>query len=201
MKPTTDAGVTNALSEAVKAVLPALEQFSRFDPLDLAAAEYTEWRNALDEPLPSHGAGAAATIEILRSMVIPHGTRIGAPGFSGWITTMPTTVPTVAAFSASMAGAQRWWLQSYNFLEFLSLEWLKQLLHIPLAFQGVFSSGGSTANLIALGAARSMLVSCLAWTQRKAELKGFQSPVSTHRIRFTMLRFEPRGCSDLGGKP
>jgi len=154
VEPTTDPSITTALREAVDTILPAMEQFLRFDSRDLAAIEYRQWRDALNEPLPEEGAGAKATLETLGKIVIPHGTPIGAPGFSGWVTTMPTVLPAVAAFSASFAGAQRWWLQSYNFLEHLALEWLKQLLCLPSAYQGTFNSGGSVANLIALGAAR-----------------------------------------------
>src|SRR5579871_1925153 len=108
--------------------MPALEQFLRFEHGDLAATQYANWRRVLSEPLPKQGVGADATLEILRTTVIPHGTPIGAPGFTGWITNAPTVIPAVAAFSASIAGAQRWWLQSYNLLEHIALEWLKQLL-------------------------------------------------------------------------
>ena len=154
MKSTTDASATTGLTDAVQSVLPALEQFLHFEDRDLAAMEYTQWRQALDEPLPEEGASAEQTLEILKEVVIPHGLRTGAPGFAGWVTTMPTIVPSVAAFSASLAGAQRWWQQSYNYLELVALEWLKQLLGIPASYQGTFNSGGSAANLIALGAAR-----------------------------------------------
>ena len=154
VRPTSDPGVTYGLNEALNAVIPALEQFLRFENGDLAATEYANWRRALSEPLPKRGEGAKATLEILRTTVVPHGTTIGAPGFSGWITTAPTIVPAVAAFSASIAGAQRWWLQSYNLLEQIALDWLKQLLGLPQGYQGTFTSGGSIANLIALGAAR-----------------------------------------------
>ncbi len=154
MRPTSDPGVTDSLNEAVNAIMPALEQFLRFENGDLAATQYANWRRVLSEPLPKQGVGADATLEILRTTVIPHGTPIGAPGFTGWITNAPTVIPAVAAFSASIAGAQRWWLQSYNLLEHIALEWLKQLLGLPQAYQGTLNSGGSIANLIALGAAR-----------------------------------------------
>lgn len=154
MQTTTDASVTTGLADAVQMLLPALDQFLRFEDQDLAATEYAQWRAVLDEPLPEQGTGAEATLKLLKEVVIPHGLRTGAPGFAGWVTTMPTVVPSVAAFSASIAGAQRWFQQSYNFLEQLALEWLKQLLSLPPSFQGTFNSGGSVANLIALGAAR-----------------------------------------------
>jgi hypothetical protein len=151
MLPTTDDCVTSGLTEAVEWLLPELEQLLQPEDQDLAARDYPLWRDALDEPLPQQGAGAEATLQILRDEVIPHGSRMGAPGFVGWVTTAPTIVPVAAALSASLAGPQRYDVQSYNFLEHLALQWLKQLLGLPSALDGVFSSGGSVANLIALG--------------------------------------------------
>lgn len=154
LKPTTDPSVTTGLTEAIESLLPALEAFVRFKDEDLAAREYTQWVAALGEDLPEQGRGAGATLEVLREEIIPRGLRIGAPGFAGWVTTMPTVIPTAAALSASIAGAQRWWVQPFNYLEHLALEWLKQLLGLPAEYQGTFNSGGSCANLIALAAAR-----------------------------------------------
>ncbi|MGH2607204.1 MAG: pyridoxal phosphate-dependent decarboxylase family protein [Anaerolineales bacterium] len=154
METTPDAGATQGLTQAIQQVLPALEQFLRFEDEDRAASEFPQWRAALDRPLPEEGAGAEATLRLLSETVIPHGLRTGAPGFAGWVTTMPTIVPAVTAFSASFAGPQRWWIQAFNTLEQVALEWLKQLLGIPATYQGTFNSGGSIANLIALGAAR-----------------------------------------------
>ncbi len=176
MHATTDASATTGLTEAVHMVLPALEQFLGFEARDLAATEYERWRAALSEPLPERGTGAQSTLEILGRVVIPHGVRIGAPGFSGWVNTTPTIVPTVAAFTASIAGAQRVWLQSFNFLEYLALEWLKQLLGLPPSLQGIFSSGGSVANLIALGAARQWACEQRGIDASRDGLQALQNP-------------------------
>jgi hypothetical protein len=81
----------------------ALEQFLRFDNHDLAARDYLLWWDTLDEPLPQHTAGAEATLQLLRDEVILHGSRIGAPGFAGWVTTASKVVPAAAALSASLA--------------------------------------------------------------------------------------------------
>ena len=72
MQPTTDAGITSGLTEAVQQVLPALEQFLQFEDEDLAAQDYPLWKEGLDEPLPQQGAGAEATLRILSEQVIPH---------------------------------------------------------------------------------------------------------------------------------
>jgi hypothetical protein len=100
-----DHSVTTGISEAIQTLLPALEEFLRFEHQDLAASEYAQWSDAPDERLPAHGRGAEATLRTLKEVVIPRALRTGAPGFAGWVTTMPTVVPAAAAFAASLAGA------------------------------------------------------------------------------------------------
>jgi aromatic-L-amino-acid decarboxylase len=142
------------LGEMLAALGPALEQFDRFEGQDRAARRRQEWRSALDRPLPRRGEGLDAVTALLRDVVIPNGLRNGAPGFSGWVTTSPTTSSVGATLAATVAGSQRWWVQPFNFLETVALRWLRELLGLPDDLQGTFSSGGSTANIIALGAAR-----------------------------------------------
>jgi glutamate/tyrosine decarboxylase-like PLP-dependent enzyme len=149
-----DPSLTQGLSKCLASVLPALEDFLRYKDQDPAAAESARWHAELDQVLPQQGAGAEGTMRVLHEVAIPHGSRDGAPGFTGWVTTVSTVVPAVAGFSATIFGEQRTGLHSANFLESLALEWLKQLLGIPADYQGVFTSGGSVSLLIALGAAR-----------------------------------------------
>ena len=82
------------------------------------------------------------------------GTRLVEPGFWGWITTGPTLVPVLAQLAASVVGGQRYTITAFNLLEELSLQWLGELCALGPDLLGVYSSGGSTANLVALGAAR-----------------------------------------------
>ncbi len=42
LKPTSDASITTGLTEALQILLPALEEFMRFEDRDLAAGEYTK---------------------------------------------------------------------------------------------------------------------------------------------------------------
>ncbi len=148
-----EAASTDALAESLAALLPALERFLRFEGPD-GAAKRSVWRAALDEPLPETGLGREAVLEALGEVVIPNGLRIGAPGFTGWVTTMPTTVPAVAQLAASLTAAQRWWATPGNFLEVLGLRWLARLIGLPDHFEGAFVGGGSLANLLGLAAAR-----------------------------------------------
>ena len=142
------------LSEAVGALLPALEQFNRFEGADGAARERSTWRPGLDASLPERGAGLDTVLDQLVRLVVPFGVRTGAPGFSGWVTTAPTTAGVVAALAATVAGSQRYFVQPFNHLEAQALRWLAELLGLPDGFQGIFSSGGSVANLVGLAAAR-----------------------------------------------
>jgi aromatic-L-amino-acid decarboxylase len=85
--------------------------------------------------------------------VIPNGSAMPKPGFSSFITTGGVTASTLASIAASIASPQRYGLTAFNFLEALSLQWLADLFGLT-SMQGVYSSGGSVANLLALGAAR-----------------------------------------------
>ncbi|MDH3250862.1 MAG: aminotransferase class V-fold PLP-dependent enzyme, partial [Acidimicrobiia bacterium] len=104
--------------------------------------------------LPDVGGGTDGAIERLLEVLLPNGPRMSHPGFWGWITTGPSTVGAVAAAVASVAGPQRYTMTAFNRVEELSLEWLSELFGLGEQLKGVYSSGGSTANLIALGAAR-----------------------------------------------
>ena len=119
-----------------------------------AVSRRAAWTDQLRGPLPERGAGAEAVVAQIADVLVPNGVRLIEPGFWGWITAGATTVPTVAALSASVAGGQRYGVTSYNLLEEVSLRWLAELCGLDPAMQGVYSSGGSTANLVALGAAR-----------------------------------------------
>ena len=85
LKPSTDAGITTGLSEAIETLLPALNEFMRFEDKDLAASEYAQWFSSLNEGLPERGRGAEATLQILKDVVIPRGLRTGGSVISGCV--------------------------------------------------------------------------------------------------------------------
>lgn len=130
----------------------ALDAF--LDQRSDAVSRRSQWTSALSGPLPEHGIGSGAVLGELTDVVIPNGTRLAEPGFWGWITTGPSTVPVAAAVAASLAAPQRYTITAFNLLEELSLDWLAQLCGLGAHMKGVYSSGGSVANLVALGAAR-----------------------------------------------
>lgn len=144
---------TGRLVEFLARVGPALESFVREPPGD-PLPRRAEWAPQLERALPQHGIGADAVIEELTGTVIPNGGRFMEPGFWAFITVGPDTVPTVASLAATVAAPQRSSLHALNRLEELSLDWLAELCGLAPEMKGVYSSGGSVANLVALGAAR-----------------------------------------------
>ncbi len=153
MDPRCDAAATDGLGRAIGAILPSLERFLRFEGPD-PARERSRWRPALDRPLPTTGIGRDATLAELADLVVANGLRVGHPGFSGWVTTMPTDVGAAADLAQAVAAPQRWWATPGNFVDHLAMRWLIELLGFPVSSIGTFTSGGSTANLIGIGAAR-----------------------------------------------
>jgi aromatic-L-amino-acid decarboxylase len=132
---------------------PALDGYTaghagpRFPPFRAAVG------SILTGPLPEHGVGADAAIDGVAAATVD-GSRISAPGFLGFITTGASTVPAVALAAAAVAGGQRYTLHPFNTLEHTGLAWLADLCGLPEGVTGVFTSGGSSANLVGLGAAR-----------------------------------------------
>jgi glutamate/tyrosine decarboxylase-like PLP-dependent enzyme len=145
----TERARTGDLAGALAGLLPALERHGRN-----AAAARSDWRTALDEPLPEDGVGADAVLAILRDRFATAGLGLGEPGFTGWIATAPAVVPAAAGLVASVAAPQRWWVGPGNFAELLALRWLGQILGLDENVAGALVSGGAVANLVALAAAR-----------------------------------------------
>ncbi|MDA8435040.1 MAG: aminotransferase class V-fold PLP-dependent enzyme [Actinomycetales bacterium] len=146
------APLTDGLADRLAAIGVALDAFAATgsDPVPRRAA----WQAALGGPLPERGVGADAVLAELADVVVPNGTRLMEPGWWGYITNGPTTVPLVASVAAAVAAPQRYTLTAFNLLEEQSLEWLAELCGLEPHLRGVYSSGGSVANLVALGAAR-----------------------------------------------
>jgi Glutamate decarboxylase and related PLP-dependent proteins len=148
-----DRATTHDLSGAIRALLPSLERFVRFEGSDPARLR-SRWRPALDKTLPVTGIGRDGVLAELASLVVANGLRTGHPGFSGWVTSMPTDVGAAADLAQAVAVPQRWWATAGNFVDDLAMRWLIALLGFPASFAGTFTAGGSTANLIGIGAAR-----------------------------------------------
>src|SRR4029453_9990227 len=100
---TTDSAQAGGLTDATLAVLPALERWLEFRDVTGPARRRDSGRTVLDTPLPDKGAGAETTLAELAEWVVPNGLPVGAPGFTGFITTAPSTVPALVHFAAARA--------------------------------------------------------------------------------------------------
>lgn len=130
-----------------------LDHYLRFEDDD-AMLKADTWQAVLEQPVPVTGIGIEQLITEIRQHLLPNASMVPRPGFSSFITTGASSSGILAALSAMVAAPQRLGLTAFNYLEELSLKWLVELLELPADMQGIYSSGGSVANIVALGAAR-----------------------------------------------
>lgn len=143
---------TGHLQELLTQIGAGLDEFLKFEHAD-AWVNRAAWLSRLDRPLPEAGVGIDEVTRELVETVIPNGSPVPKPGFTSYITAGATTAATLASTAANIASPQRYLLTAFNFIEELSLDWLAQMFRLD-GMKGVYSSGGSVANLVALGAAR-----------------------------------------------
>jgi len=149
---TRDEAETGDLQPLLSQIGGGLDQYLKFEHPD-ALHPSLHWREHLSRALPREGIGIRGVVEELLTQVIPNGSAVPRPGFCSFITTGGSSASTLASTAASIASPQRYGHTAFNFLEALSLEWLAEMFGLK-SMQGVYSSGGSVANLLALGAAR-----------------------------------------------
>jgi len=130
-----------------------LARYQRFEHPD-AMQNSAHWRAALGGPLPQEGVGIEQVMVEMGRDLIPNGSQIPNPACSSFITTGATSIGAVATLAGAVAAPQRIGLTAFNFLEELSLEWMAEMFELLSQMKGLYSSGGSTANLVALGGAR-----------------------------------------------
>jgi len=165
---------TGSFSQFLRRVGEALDTFERYDQPD-PMTRANEWTAALAGSLPEDGVGAEATIAELVDVIVPNGQRIADPRFSGFITAAPSTVPLVAATAAMLASPQRQTLSAFHLIEEQSLEWLAELCGLRPHMKGVYATGGSVANLLAMGAARQ-------WAFARAGLDAGADGLGSQRV-------------------
>lgn len=149
----TDRAECGHLTEFSTQLARQLDAFLTFQHPD-AMQQAESWRQALEQPIPENGIGIEGVLAELGQWVIPNGSPIPNPGCTAFITTGATTIGALATLAGAVAAPQRLGLTAFNFLEELSLDWMARMFELPDTMKGVYSSGGSVANLVALGAAR-----------------------------------------------
>jgi len=108
-------------------------------------------------PAPEHGVPFDAIMEFLQTRVFPNHAREPHPHFMGYIPSSPTFPAVLGDWLATgynfFAGV--WSVASGpNEIELVVLDWFRKWLGMPDGTSGLITSGGSTATLTALVAAR-----------------------------------------------
>jgi glutamate/tyrosine decarboxylase-like PLP-dependent enzyme len=144
------------VADHVAAHLAGLRDQRLFKSLSREEAE-----RLIATPPPTAGQDFPALLGFLETRVFPHHTPEPHPGFLAYVQSCPT-------FPAVLGD---WLATGYNFfggawavaagpamLEVTVLEWFRQWLGMPEGAGGLLTSGGSTANLMAIVAARHRAV-------------------------------------------
>jgi len=152
-KKAEDQAECGALTSRLSQLGRCLDDYLQFAQRDPQQAREC-WQPFLARSLPEAGIGMDALLEEMKAFVIPYGSPIPKPGCTAFITTGATTAGALATLAGAVAAPQRIGLTAFNFLEELSLQWLVELFELPAQMKGIYSSGGSVANLVALGGAR-----------------------------------------------
>ena len=182
-------------------VVPALEAHLAAPATGTTAGADAPWRKVLDTPLPQQGAGAAGTLGVLADTVIPDSMRMSSPGFWGWITTGSTVVPAVARLAATFTATQRYLGHTGNLLEEVALRWLAEACDLPAGIQGVFSSSGSVANLLALGAARQRAYERIGHDPARDGLRDLPAGRIYGSVEMHHCMLKSAGVLGLGPRP
>lgn len=160
------------LGDLLRHLAEGLDCYLRFEDED-AMVKADSWQAALGQALPETGIGVHKLIEEIQTHLLPNASPVPKPGFSSFITTGASSSAILAALSGMVASPQRLGLTAFNYLEELSLQWLVEMFELPPGMQGVYSSGGSVANIVALGAARQAAFENLG---RDPSRQGLNSP-------------------------
>lgn len=149
----SDQAECGALGARLERLGSALDRFLAFgEPDPMQRAEF--WRTALGGALPAQGVGMDRLLDEFATLLIPNGSPIPRPGCTSFITTGAVSAGVLGLLAGAVAAPQRIGLTAFNHLEEVSLRWLAELFSLPAQMRGVYSSGGSVANIVALGAAR-----------------------------------------------
>lgn len=146
------------------------------------------WRGAssrelaplLAEPCPETGRDPDAVLRRAVEVILPVAGRIDHPRFFAFVPACPTWPSVVADLLATGFNVfQGTWLGSSgpSQVELVVLDWFRDWLDMPEGASGLFTSGGSAANLIAVVAARE----AAGWPERPVVYLGDQAHSSTFR--------------------
>jgi aromatic-L-amino-acid/L-tryptophan decarboxylase len=117
-------------------------------------------RAELDGTLPITGAEFEDLLNTFRKTLVPHSRHNAHPRMFGYVQAPGTAIAAFADLLASTLNANLTAWRSAPAaveLERLTIDWIRQIVGMPIGTAGVFVSGGSMANLAALAAAREAM--------------------------------------------
>ena len=116
-----------------------------------------ELEDLLREPCPEEPIDPDTVLRRARLDILPRAGRIDHPRFFAFVPSSPTWGSILGEMLATGYNIfQGTWLESAgpSQIELVVLDWFREWLEMPAAASGLFTSGGSAANLIAIVAAR-----------------------------------------------
>ena len=135
-----------------------VEQFDTLPEQPAAQiASRTDLEQILWEPVPEEGTDPTILLDQLRRDVFTHTAHVDHPRFFAFIPSPSNFVSVMAdALASGFNVFTGTWLASSgpSMLELVTLDWLRALCGMPETTGGLFTSGGSAANLTALAVAR-----------------------------------------------
>jgi glutamate/tyrosine decarboxylase-like PLP-dependent enzyme len=116
-----------------------------------------EIRSGLDATLPTKGTDFDQLLKVFRETIAPFSRQNAHPRMFGYVQSPGTTIAAFADLLASTLNANLTVWRSAPApveLERLTIDWIRQILGFNAEAGGLFVSGGSMANLIAIAMAR-----------------------------------------------
>lgn len=167
-----------------------VDYYGRIRDLPVApATSAAELGALLAEPLPTEGSEFSVLLEKFRDVIVPGSRHNGHPRFFGYVSAPGTAIAAIADLLASALNANLTVWRSApapTAVEHLAIDWIRQALGCDDGAGGLFTSGGSMANLTALAAARHRhcgeKVATLGATAHAKPLRIYTSTDGHHSI-------------------
>lgn len=146
------------------------------------------------EPCPEHGRDPDAVMARAVGEILPRAGRIDHPRFFAFVPSAPSSASLLGDVLATGFNVfQGTWLESAgpSQIELVVLDWFREWLDMPEGASGLFTSGGSAANLMAIVAAREaaghpqnpavyMSAQSHSSVERAARIAGFRGDALRH---------------------
>ncbi|WP_395243426.1 pyridoxal phosphate-dependent decarboxylase family protein [Agromyces sp. MMS24-K17] len=132
-------------------------------------------KDALGRRLPEHGSDATEVVEALAAAVEPGLMVMQSPRFYGWVIggTAPAALAADWLVSAwDQNTVLRDMAPGVSAAEELAGEWACDLLGLPASTVAGFTTGATTANLVALAAARHAVLARAGWDDLRYGIQG-----------------------------